>query len=69
MYDRFGDRISNYVVVFVCTALGEPHPPRSLEIAEARFFLFDELPQGIDDGSRHRIAEYLRGERGLSRNW
>src|SRR6476660_9520034 len=35
VYDRFGDHISNYVVVFVCTALDKPRPPRSLEIAEA----------------------------------
>ena len=69
MYDRFKDGVSNYVGVFVCTPLNEPNPPRSLEIAEARFFLFDELPQGIDDGSRRRIAEYLRGERGLSTMW
>src|SRR5439155_6843893 len=44
VYDRFGDRISNYVAVFVCTALGEPRPPRSLEIAEARFFTLERLP-------------------------
>src|SRR6188474_2095670 len=33
MYERFGDGISNYIAVFVCIALGEPQPPRSLEIA------------------------------------
>ena len=69
MYDRFKGGVSNYVGVFVCTPLNEPNPPRSLEIAEARFFPFDELPKGTDDGSRRRIAEYLRGERGLSRMW
>src|ERR1041385_8364230 len=26
VYDRFGDRISNYVIVFVCKAFGEPCP-------------------------------------------
>jgi 8-oxo-dGTP diphosphatase len=69
MYDRFKGGVSNYVGVFVCTPLNEPNPPRSLEIAEARFFPFNELPKGIDDGSRRRIAEYLRGERGLSQGW
>jgi 8-oxo-dGTP diphosphatase len=69
IYDRFKDGVSNYVGVFICTTLDEPDPPRSLEIAEARFFPFDELPKGIDDGSRRRIADYLRGERGLSLPW
>jgi 8-oxo-dGTP diphosphatase len=69
VYDRFGDRISNYVVVFVCTALGEPHPPRSLEIAEARFFPLDRLPAGADAGTRRRVAEYLAGARGITRIW
>jgi 8-oxo-dGTP diphosphatase len=69
MYDRFKGGISNYIGVFVCTPLNEPNPPHSLEIAEARFFPFDELPTGVDDGSRRRIAEYVRGERGLSTMW
>src|SRR5262245_52741760 len=46
MYDRFGEQVSNYVAVFICTAVGVPSPPRSLEIAEARFFLFHRLPAG-----------------------
>ena len=69
VYDRLMGGVSNYVGVFVCTPLNEPNPPRSLEIAEARFFRLDELPKGIDDGSRRRIDEYLRGEHGLSRRW
>ena len=69
VYERFGDGISNYIAVFVCTALGEPHPPRSLEIAEARFFPFERLPAGIDAGTRRRVAEYLAGEYGITRIW
>ena len=69
VYDRFGDRISNYVAVFICTALGEPRPPRSLEIAEARFFPLDRLPAGTEAGTRRRVAEYLAGERGIARIW
>src|SRR5215212_7398309 len=57
VYERFGDRISNYVAVFICTALGEPQPPRSLEIAEARFFPLGRLPAGADAGTRRRVAE------------
>ena len=70
VYDRFGDRVSNYVAVFVCTPLGgEPRPPRSLEIAEARFFPFERLPADADAGTRRRVAEYLAGERGITRIW
>ena len=69
MYERFGDGISNYIVVFVCTPLDDPHPPRSLEIAEARFFPLDRLPDGADDGTRRRVAEYLAHECGITRMW
>ncbi len=69
VFNRFKDGVSNYVGVFVCRPLNEPNPPASLEIAEAHFFPFDALPKGVDEGSRRRIAEYLRNERGLSRNW
>jgi 8-oxo-dGTP diphosphatase len=69
VYDRFGDRISNYVAVFICTPLGEPCPPHSLEIAEARFFPIDRLPAGTEAGTRRRVAEYLAGERGIARMW
>ena len=69
IYDRFGGGVSNYIGVFVCTTVAEPAPPRSLEIAEARFFPLGALPNGTDDGSRRRVAEYLRAERGLARSW
>ena len=69
VYERFGDGISNYIAVFVCTGLGEPQPPRSLEIAEARFFPLERLPAEADGGTRRRVAEYLAGERGITRIW
>ena len=69
VYDRFGGRVSNYVAVFVCTPLGEPHPQRSLEIAEARFFPFESLPNDTEPGARRRVAEYQAGERGITRLW
>ena len=68
VYDRIGDRISNYVAVFVCTPLGEPRPARSLEIAEARFFRMDAPPAGMDPGSRRRIADYLAGAQGQAQD-
>ncbi|HEU5101329.1 MAG TPA: NUDIX domain-containing protein [Roseiflexaceae bacterium] len=76
MYDRFGGGVSNYIAVFVCTPLnvdawegGEPRPPRSLEIAEARFFPLRRLPTGASQGTRRRVAEYLADEAGLNRMW
>jgi 8-oxo-dGTP diphosphatase len=70
VYDRFGRGVTNYVAVFVCTPVGgQPRPPRSLEIAEARFFPLVALPAGLDPGSRRRIADYLAGERGLAHQW
>jgi ADP-ribose pyrophosphatase YjhB (NUDIX family) len=68
-YDAFRGEFTNYIAVFVCEALGEPNPPESLEIAEARFFPAGALPPALDDGSRRRIAEYLRGESGVSELW
>jgi ADP-ribose pyrophosphatase YjhB (NUDIX family) len=69
IYDSFHDGVSNYIAVFVCVPLGDPHPPRSLEIAEARFFPMDAPPPGIDPGSRRRIADYLADTQGQAKGW
>ncbi|HWQ11941.1 MAG TPA: NUDIX domain-containing protein [Roseiflexaceae bacterium] len=69
VYDAFRGEFTNYVAVFVCMASGDARPPRSLEIAEARFFPFDALPAGLDEGSRRRIEEYLAGRVGVSELW
>jgi ADP-ribose pyrophosphatase YjhB (NUDIX family) len=69
IYDSFHDGVSNYIAVFVCIPLGDPNPPRSLEIAEARFFLMNMPPDGMDPGSRRRIADYLAGAQGQAKGW
>lgn len=69
VYDAFHFNYVNYIVVFVFSAQGEPGVSRSLEIAEARFFPLDALPDGIDPGSRRRIDEYLSGATGISASW
>jgi hypothetical protein len=62
--------MSNHVAVFVCVPLDEARPPvGDLEIVDARFFPLSDLPATTDRGSRLRIDEYLRGERGLLRPW
>ncbi|MFQ3630954.1 NUDIX domain-containing protein [Roseiflexus sp.] len=69
VYDAFHFNYVNYIVVFVFTAQSEPGLSRSIEIAEARFFPFDDLPNGIDPGSRRRIDDYLSGAAGISALW
>ena len=69
VYDAFGNGVSNYIAVFVCTPLGDPCPPRSLEIAEARFFPLAAPPDRLDRGSRRRLADYQAGARGVSKVW
>jgi ADP-ribose pyrophosphatase YjhB (NUDIX family) len=69
VYDAFRFTFVNYIVVFVFEAQGNPAAPRSIEIAEARFFPLDALPDGIDPGSRRRIEEYRSGAAGISALW
>jgi 8-oxo-dGTP diphosphatase len=69
VYDSFHDGVSNYIAVFIGTPLGDPNPPRSLEIAEARFFPILAPPAAMDPGSRRRIAEYLAGAQGQAKGW
>lgn len=61
---------SDFIATFVCLPIGEARPPvADLEIIDARFFLANDLPATVDPGSRRRIAEYQRGERGLYTPW
>lgn len=69
VYDAFRGDYVNYIVVFVFTVKDEPRPPRSIEIAEARFFRPDSLPEGLDPGSQRRIAEYHAGATGIAEIW
>jgi ADP-ribose pyrophosphatase YjhB (NUDIX family) len=69
VYDAFRGELVNYIMVFVCSPQGPLNPPESIEIAEARYFPLTALPNGIDDGSKRRVAEYLAGERGVSALW
>ena len=69
IYDSFHDGLSNYIAVFVCAPLGELAPPRSLEIAEARYFPMGAPPADIDPGTRRRIADYQAGAQGQAKRW
>lgn len=56
-YSDFVEAKSDHVVVFVSESF-EQAPNESAEIAEARFFRFDALPEGVSAGSQRRIDEY-----------
>ncbi|HMO56038.1 MAG TPA: NUDIX domain-containing protein [Roseiflexaceae bacterium] len=69
VYEAFHSDLSNYIVTFVLRSTADPRPPQSIEIAEARYFAFDDLPTDLDRGSHRRIAEYRAGRSGVSALW
>ncbi len=70
IFYTFGAGFSNYTAVFIATPLAALQPPvGDLEIVDARFVPLHALLDGTDPGTRDRVAEYLRGETGLSREW
>jgi 8-oxo-dGTP pyrophosphatase MutT (NUDIX family) len=52
----------DHVVCFVLRKFSEQEFRGNLEIAEARFFAADALPEGTTRGTRRRIAEVMNGE-------
>jgi 8-oxo-dGTP pyrophosphatase MutT (NUDIX family) len=70
LFHRIEGGVSDYIATFVCLPTGEARPPMAdLEIVDARFFPVRDLPANLDPGSRRRIAEHQRGERGLYAPW
>ena len=55
--------------IHLLAALARQAPkPCSIEVAEARFFPLDALPENVSKATLRRIAEY-RGEREVSERW
>ena len=53
----------DHVLVYLCETSSEPAlKPRSLEIAECRFFAPEALPEDVDRGTERRITEILEGQ-------
>ena len=52
----------DHVAVYVVRVFSEGPMPRSMEIAEGRFFPLDALPEGITPGTRRRLDEVLAGQ-------
>ena len=70
LFHNHGGGASDFIATFLCPPIGEARPPvADLEIVDARFFPVDDLPAAVDPGSRRRIAEHQRGERGLYALW
>ena len=67
-YSNFAEAKSDHVVVFVSESF-EQTPNASAEIAEARFFRFDALPEGVSAGSLRRIEEFLDPAARASGRW
>jgi 8-oxo-dGTP pyrophosphatase MutT (NUDIX family) len=59
-YTYFGEHKSDHNALFLCTdfTVGEK---QDSEIAEARFFPLDALPEGTFSGHRQRLEEYRDG--------
>ncbi|MCR4265729.1 NUDIX domain-containing protein [Nitratireductor sp. ZSWI3] len=52
----------DHVAVYLITDFRQTHPHvPDREIAEARFFPLDALPQDVSEGTRRRIAELFHG--------
>ena len=67
-YSNFAEAKSDHVVVFVSESF-EQTPNASAEIAEARFFRFDALPEGVSAGSLRRIEEFLDPAAAVGGRW
>ena len=59
-YTHFGEYKSDHNVLFLCTDFSIKGK-QDREIAEARFFSLDALPDGLMDGHRQRLDEYRTG--------
>jgi 8-oxo-dGTP pyrophosphatase MutT (NUDIX family) len=62
--DLFGvylNRERDHVALFVARQWTQPVPPRlpNFEIVDAGFFAPGDLPKGVSDGTRRRLAEIL----------
>jgi 8-oxo-dGTP pyrophosphatase MutT (NUDIX family) len=59
-YTHFGEHKSDHNVLFLCTDFSL-NGKQDREVAEARFFPLDALPDGLMDGHRQRLEEYHAG--------
>lgn len=60
-YTHFGEHKNDHNTLFLCTNF-TANIKRDNEIAEARFFSLDDLPDGLLEGHRKRLEEYRTGK-------
>lgn len=68
VYWNFAEGKSDHVVVFTVERW-QRKPARSIEIADARFFGPDELPEDTSPAARRRVAEWSAGRTGIYGHW
>ena len=68
MFLNDGNFPGDHIACFVVRRFRNGPVPKSLEIAEARFFPLDGLPEDMTGGTRRRLAEILDGQR-KARDW
>lgn len=68
MYANFGEWKSDHVAIFVARPLNEPTVRLNIEIAEARYFPFDQLPR-VDRSVVDRLADYAAQTWGMHGMW
>lgn len=68
MYLGIHEGMTNHVAVFVCRPLTPPTNTLNIEIAEARYWPIDALPDSATSLHR-RLREYAAGAQGLDGTW
>jgi 8-oxo-dGTP diphosphatase len=68
IYLNRGEGMTNYVALYICRPLSQPIPTLNIEIAEARYWPLDALPEVSPTVSR-RLLDYRSGEYGLEGLW
>jgi 8-oxo-dGTP diphosphatase len=61
IYSTVHEGMTNHVAVFVCRATSPPTDRLNIEIAEARYWPLDALPQPLAGLVTRRLAEYQAG--------
>ena len=68
VYNNFYEGKSDTVIVFVCSGDADKHH-KNVEIEKFRYFPLDSLPESLSPGTKRRLDEYLRWERGIVGEW
>jgi 8-oxo-dGTP pyrophosphatase MutT (NUDIX family) len=65
IFSQFIENRSDHIIVFVCTDFTFTGR-RDFEIESVQLFAFDNLPDNVSPGCRHRIEEFVGGSKYLN---